>query len=52
MKVATDYDAEKENDYKITNLRPDIVYKLRIYGYSRGGVGAMSSPAIKFLLGQ
>lgn len=51
MKEAKEYDASKENDYTISDLRPDIVYKLRVYGYSRGGMGAMSSPTMKFLLG-
>src|SRR6218665_644923 len=52
IKVATDYDAKKETDLVVNGLRPDIVYKLRVFGYSRGGQGAQSSPALKFMLGK
>lgn len=51
IKVATDYDAKKETDLIVDGLRSDVVYKLRVFGYSRGGQGALSSPAIKFMLG-
>lgn len=51
IKVATDYDAAKETDLYIDGLRPDILYRLRVFGYSRGGQGAMSSPALKFMTG-
>ncbi len=49
---AVDYDAGKDTDLYIDDLRGDIVYKVRVFGYSRGGEGAMSSPAMKFELGK
>ncbi|KAA0200129.1 Contactin/TAG-1 cell adhesion molecule [Fasciolopsis buskii] len=32
----------------VTGLEPDMRYNLRVYGYSRGGVGKMSSPVNQF----
>jgi len=51
IRYATDYDARKETDLYIEGLRPDILYKLRVYAYSRGGEGTMSSPALNFMTG-
>ena len=52
IKYAVDYNARKETDLYIDNLHPDIHYKLRVFGYSRGGDGTMSSPAVTFMLGK
>lgn len=52
IKNATDYDAAKETDLHIDGLRHDVLYKLRVFGYSRGGDGTMSSPTVKFQLGE
>ena len=52
IKVAKDYDAAKETDIYIDGLRHDVVYKLRVLGYSRAGDGTLSSPTQKFYLGQ
>jgi len=49
--VAKDYDAGKKTRYVISDLDPNIVYELRVFGYSRGGVGLQSSPIIEFVLG-
>ncbi|ELT90327.1 hypothetical protein CAPTEDRAFT_180331 [Capitella teleta] len=51
LKVGEDYDSGKETTLYIDDLRSDVMYKLRAYGYSRGGMGTMSSPAVKFMLG-
>ncbi|CAD5115430.1 DgyrCDS4405 [Dimorphilus gyrociliatus] len=50
IKVADDYDAGKETEIRIRNMNPHNIYKLRVFGYSRGGDGTMSSPSIKFHL--
>ena len=52
IKNATDYDAVKETDLHISGLRHDVLYKLRVFGYSRAGDGTMSSPTVKFQLGK
>lgn len=52
IKAATDFNAQKEDSLQIYNLNPLIRYKLRVYGYSRGGEGTMSSPAVEFSLGK
>ena len=51
LKEGTDYDAEKNTELLIDGLQSNVYYKLRVYGYSRGGMGAMSYPALKFMLG-
>ena len=51
IKNATDYNAGKEVDLYVDGLNPDILYKLRVFGWSRGGEGAMSFPTMKFMLG-
>lgn len=32
----------------VSDLKTDVRYNLRVYGYSRGGVGTMSSPVNQF----
>ena len=51
IKVAKDYDAGKRTNLYIDDLNPDILYNLRVLGYSRGGDGTMSSPALNFMTG-
>jgi len=50
IKNATDYDAGRKTTLHVDNLLPEETYKLRVYGYSRGGQGTMSSPAVVFKL--
>ena len=52
IKNATDYNAGKETDLVVKNLNPHILYKLRVFGWSRGGEGAMSFPTMKFMTGE
>lgn len=52
IKVAEDYDSGKETEIRINNLNLHTTYKLRVFGYSRGGDGTMSSPSITFHLGK
>ena len=44
------YDAGRTVDFTIPNLLNSTRYQLRVYGYSRGGIGKMSSPVIIFEL--
>lgn len=37
--------------YKLTGLDQNIIYSVRVYGYSRGGAGTQS-PTLEFILGQ
>jgi len=48
--VAKDYDALRNSRLEIHDLEVDTLYNLRVYGYSRGGQGLMSSPGIQFYL--
>jgi len=34
------------------NFEKTAFYNLRVFGYSRGGVGKMSSPLIQFTIGE
>ena len=52
IKNATDYDARKDTVLTVRGLLPEEPYKLRVFGYSRGGWGTMSSPAVRFTLGK
>ena len=49
--VAKEYDAWKKTTLVIEELETDTLYNLRVYGYSRGGQGLMSSPGVQFVLG-
>ena len=49
--VAKEYDALKKSRLIIEELESDTLYNLRVYGYSRGGQGLMSSPGVQFILG-
>ncbi|THD29133.1 Contactin/TAG-1 cell adhesion molecule [Fasciola hepatica] len=44
----TDVDVGLKTYGFVTGLEPDMRYNLRVYGYSRGGVGKMSSPVNQF----
>ena len=53
VRTATDYDCGRRTWIIIDdNFQLDTTYNLRVFGYSRGGVGKMSSPLIKFVLGE
>lgn len=53
MRTAKDYDCGRRTWIMIEdNFQSDTTYNLRVFGYSRGGVGKMSSPLIKFVLGK
>lgn len=43
--------AFKKTQFKVGNLERNVYYILRVFGYSRGGFGVMSSPSILFILG-
>ena len=51
MYVATDIDAGKAITFVLNNLKQNVQYELRVYGYSRGGWGLQSSPTLEFILG-
>lgn len=34
------------------SFEPNNIYNLRVFGYSRGGNGKMSSPLIQFTIGK
>ncbi|XP_067683459.1 contactin-like isoform X1 [Haliotis asinina] len=44
-------DCEKNNHAILGNIDKDIIYQMRVFAYSRGGQGKMSSPATYFTLG-
>ena len=50
--LAEDREAYRKTYIVVDNLDVDTYYELRVYGYSRGGDGLMSSPIIQFILGQ
>ncbi len=50
--MSTDVDAEKKSYKKVTGLEQNVLYNLRVFGYSRGGEGLASSPSIQFILGK
>ncbi|XP_023930782.1 contactin [Lingula anatina] len=47
---AKDFDAGKDTFATISDLSAGESYYLRVYGYSRGGQGAMSSPMVMFVM--
>ena len=49
--VATDVDAGKVSHKTISGFQINVVYELRVFGYSRGGDGLQSSPTLEFVLG-
>ncbi|XP_041348277.1 contactin-like [Gigantopelta aegis] len=51
IRKARIFDCKKSFDSILPNIEEATVYQLRVYGYSRGGQGKMSSPATLFTLG-
>ncbi|XP_076447632.1 contactin-like [Babylonia areolata] len=51
IRKARTLDVGRNNYGTITNLTESILYQMRVYGYSRGGQGERSSPAIYFTVG-
>lgn len=49
--LAEDREAYKKTELIVSGLELDTYYELRVFGYSRGGDGLMSSPIIQFILG-
>nr|AUG84451.1 contactin [Platynereis dumerilii] len=49
--VAHDVNAEKKTNIRLKGLEQNILYNLRVFGYSRGGEGLSSSPTVQFILG-
>jgi hypothetical protein len=49
--VATNLDAGKAIRYVLSGLKQQVMYEVRIFGYSRGGDGLQSSPTLEFVLG-
>lgn len=53
LRNAKDYDAGRRTWIEINdNFEKNALYNLRVFAYSRGGVGKMSSPLIQFTLGK
>ena len=52
MRNAVDVVYGRESQGYVDNLRPGILYKLRILGYSNGGDGSMSWPIQQFRMGK
>ncbi|KAK6176500.1 hypothetical protein SNE40_014772 [Patella caerulea] len=51
IRSALHVDCEKNNNAVVPGLERGVVYQLRVFGYSQGGQGKMSSPATYFTLG-
>ena len=49
---AYDIDANRMNHMQVSGLQPNVLYNLRVLGYSLGGEGLASSPIIQFILGR
>lgn len=50
--VAHNIDVGKANRYVLDELKQQVMYEIRVYGYSRGGDGLQSSPTLEFVLGE
>jgi len=50
--VAHNIDVGKEIRYVLGNLKQQVMYEVRVFGYSRGGDGLQSSPTLEFVLGE
>jgi receptor-type tyrosine-protein phosphatase gamma len=49
--VATNVDAGKAIRFVLSGLKQQVMYEVRVFGYSRGGDGLQSSPTLEFVLG-
>jgi len=50
--VAHNIDVGKAIRFVFDGLKQQVMYQIRVYGYSRGGDGLQSSPVLEFVLGQ
>jgi len=50
--VAHNIDVGKAIRYVLDGLKQQVMYEIRVYGYSRGGDGLQSSPVLEFVLGE
>ena len=50
--VAHNIDVGKAIRYVLTGLKQQVMYEVRVFGYSRGGDGLQSSPTLEFVLGE
>ena len=50
--VAHDVNTEKKTNFHLKNLEQNVLYNLRVFGYSRGGEGLSSSPTVQFIIGE
>jgi len=50
--VAENIDVGKAIRYVLSGLQQQVMYQVRVYGYSRGGDGLQSSPTLEFVLGE
>lgn len=49
--VAHNIDVGKAIRYVLTGLKQQVMYQVRVFGYSRGGDGLQSHPTLEFVLG-
>ena len=49
--VAQEIDVQKKTHLELGGLQSNQLYNLRVFGYSLGGEGKMSSPTVQFILG-
>lgn len=49
--VAHNIDVGKAIRYVLSDLKQQVMYEVRVFGYSRGGDGLQSSPTLEFVLG-
>ena len=50
--VAHNIDVGKAIRYVLDGLKQQVMYEIRVFGYSRGGDGLQSSPVLEFVLGE
>ena len=50
--VAHNIDVGKAIRYVLTGLKQQVMYQVRVFGYSRGGDGLQSHPTLEFVLGE
>lgn len=48
--VVLPFKGQREQRYRLYDLKPGETYNLRVLGYSRGGDGRMSSPVWTFVM--
>ena len=49
--VAHNIDVGKAIRYVLGGLKQQVMYQVRVFGYSRGGDGLQSHPTLEFVLG-